>query len=606
MADTTQVDTASNGGAIKSQQIINEVSHKAEHIVNGDAIKTQMKNVNGGAQELKASIDLAAGPKKGNGRARGPTKSQQLNKLYSLPAPLRTFPLPTFVPHNPISLFQVLYVWLQQTINPPSSHPQVLYQGLFSPELRSVHISDQRSIRALWQEGFYGKGSLSRSEPSWLDREKRRIGANASKTSEEVTRQRRAERQQVKWERARLQQEAIDQKRREEMELAAVASAVLSDGTAPPIAKVIRPPTGPEQLLSLPNSLKDLELSEGVISSSSSPETLIVAQQAGEELESLNGEVMKTAHTSMPVDSTLNGHVDSVEYQMPAVTEVDLLLRPLQPLVNTKIPDQTDTDASTNCTSSSANVVTETEESVKVISRKKSVRFSPTIEQQTFLQSEPVHSEPSTTDDSKADELPLTIQDQEHLQLTMEEAFFLNYGLGVLSIHDANTKQPILTKDLFSIFRQTSYFPPPAIPLNMPDDPFLISYVVYHHFRSLGWCVRGGTKFGVDYLLYNRGPVFSHAEFAVMILPSYSDPFWSSDAQTRAYVAKKQKRSWSWLHCVNRVNSQVKKTLILVYVDIPSPLAWEEEQGMGVDEVLKRYGVREIVLKRWLSNRSRD
>lgn len=44
------------------------------------------------------------------------------------------------------------------------------------------------------------------------------------------------------------------------------------------------------------------------------------------------------------------------------------------------------------------------------------------------------------------------------------------------------------------------------------DNPFLINYVVYHHYRSLGWVVKGGIKFCVDYLLYKRGPVFSHAE----------------------------------------------------------------------------------------------
>ena len=43
-----------------------------------------------------------------------------------------------------------------------------------------------------------------------------------------------------------------------------------------------------------------------------------------------------------------------------------------------------------------------------------------------------------------------------------------------------------------------------------PDDEFLMNYVAYHHFRSLGWVPRAGIKFGVDWLLYNRGPVFDH------------------------------------------------------------------------------------------------
>ena len=53
--------------------------------------------------------------------------------------------------------------------------------------------------------------------------------------------------------------------------------------------------------------------------------------------------------------------------------------------------------------------------------------------------------------------------------------------------------------------------PTPSQPLQF-DNPFLINYVVYHHYRSLGWVVKGGIKFCVDYLLYKRGPVFAHAE----------------------------------------------------------------------------------------------
>lgn len=54
-----------------------------------------------------------------------------------------------------------------------------------------------------------------------------------------------------------------------------------------------------------------------------------------------------------------------------------------------------------------------------------------------------------------------------------------------------------------------------TIPVHEPrfDNPFLVQYVVNHHYRSLGWIVKGGIKFCVDYLLYKRGPVFSHAEY---------------------------------------------------------------------------------------------
>lgn len=50
-------------------------------------------------------------------------------------------------------------------------------------------------------------------------------------------------------------------------------------------------------------------------------------------------------------------------------------------------------------------------------------------------------------------------------------------------------------------------------PQLQPDNPFIVNYVVYHHYRSLGWTVKSGVKFCVDYLLYKRGPVFDHAEY---------------------------------------------------------------------------------------------
>ncbi|ELR05706.1 tRNA splicing endonuclease subunit sen2 [Pseudogymnoascus destructans] len=647
MEDTTQVVTAVNGVQFKPKELINEASSKPDVAVNGDPIKPET-NVNGTSTGSNATVDIAS-PKNGtggNGRPRGPTRSQQINKLYSYPTPLRTFPLPTFVPHNPISLVQILYTWLQQTISPPSSHPQALYQGVFSPELRSIHVTDERSAHALWREGFFGKGSLSRSEPSWLDREKRRVGANASKTSEEVTRQRRAERQQAKWERARVGREAIDQKLREEQELGILSDAALRDNKDQPTRKTFLSPVGPEELLRLPNSRYDVHLVNGptsAVANTTSPGSERANEAAddnkpqsirkafvppvgpGELLRLSNsqcdldlciGPTSVANHTSPAVEQSVttvgqdkttipNGHVVSPGYESPPATEVDLLLRPLYKPVSAKISGDTQTYTSTNSDVSTE----ETLNRPKPLNRKKSVRFSPTIEQTTFLPSDPINADfskpkpPTPPKITEADVTLVGLHNQEHIQLTMEEAFFLSYGLGVLSIQDAHSNLPIPPQDLLPLFRQTSSFPVSATPHTRPDDLFIISYVVYHHFRSLGWCVRGGTKFGVDYLLYSRGPVFSHAEFAVLILPTYSHPYWSSDDAIAKDVQKRQSKKWNWLHCVNRVNGQVKKTLVLVYVDVPPPV---NEEGMRVDEVLARYTVREVVLKRWLSNRSRD
>jgi tRNA-splicing endonuclease subunit Sen2 len=374
----------------------------------------------------------------------------------------------------------------------------MIHQAYFSPETQSVHVTDPASIRALWEQGFWGKGSLSRSEPQWLAGEKKRRGFDESKTSAEVTQSRREERKQFKLERARVQREAIEQQLRQEGKLEA--------------AGIIEEP------------VEDNNVSE---------------------------------------DEGALGNKDDTIFE-------------IEPTVTDKEP------------------------SVK----KSDIEAS-----------------------------PKDIEDQEHLQLTPEEAFYLTYALGALNIVNANEKQlgsapcpawyflrlyaayassPI-RKDialglqilLHHKHPHTLHPVAPVIPAIDPSNAFVLRYVVYHHFRSLGWVVRPGIKFAVDYLLYLRGPAFHHAEFAIMIVPSYSDPYWShtSQGQTREEL---QKKDWWWLHRVNRVQTAVFKTLVLVYVEVPPP--WDDVRTGDIDvgSVLKMYKVREVVIRRWSPNRNRD
>lgn len=216
------------------------------------------------------------------------------------------------------------------------------------------------------------------------------------------------------------------------------------------------------------------------------------------------------------------------------------------------------------------------------------------------------------------------IQDQEHLQLTSEEAFFLSYALGTLKIHNPTTYTIMTTLDLLTAFRCHSYFPPIPASAQDPRDPFLPSYAVYHHFRSLGWVVRPGIKFAVDWLLYLRGPAFTHAEFAVLVLPAFRDEYWWEEGR-REETLKRERKDWWWLHCMQRVQAHVRKGLIICWVEIPSPAAvdavmlssvekdGEESEGIGegqespdIGKLFKLYKVRDMTVKRWLPNRSRD
>ncbi|PTB69350.1 hypothetical protein BBK36DRAFT_1110243 [Trichoderma citrinoviride] len=521
--------------------------------------------VNGKAQAEASAPAPAAKP-----QARGPS----LHQIYALPAPIRTFPLPAFYPNNPVSLLHIAYAWLGQVFRPPPAEPAVIHHGVWSETTISVHIKDEKSMRALWEQGFYGKGNLSRSEPNWLKREQVQRGLQEAHVSEIFTQQRREERAQAKWERARLEQEAIMKTKLEEERLAASHAAV------PKLASLPLAPVGPLELLALPNSaVVSLPVPAPTPLPSFAPPVGPLQILA---LPNSAADIVKLTTVKATLKSKANGSLTLSSHHGSDGTG------------NTKLQ------------------------------RRKSVRFSPTVESATYKATDPPSpnrsppvslSQPSQVNGhgkSNGQALPQLpsasppvsdpIINKEHLQLMPEEAFFLSFGLGVLEITDPASGRVLSRQDLFRLFRQYSYFPPrngPDEPDLEPDDGFLVHYAVYHHFRSLGWVPRAGIKFGVDWLLYARGPVFDHAEFGLIVIPSYSDEWWKQQGK------QGPRKPWSWLHSVVRVLSHVTKSLVLVYVDIPPPPMFDEALKTGVAEAMKLYKVREVMVKRWSSNRNR-
>lgn len=61
------------------------------------------------------------------------------------------------------------YVWSLFTIFPSVEVPVI--SGVYDAASNSVWIHDMQEARILWERGFFGKGTLSRSEPTWLTRE---------------------------------------------------------------------------------------------------------------------------------------------------------------------------------------------------------------------------------------------------------------------------------------------------------------------------------------------------------------------------------------------------------------------------------------------------
>lgn len=134
-------------------------------------------------------------------------KKPNYNVLHALPLPLTTIPLPPLIPNNPLSLLHIIVAYL---FPGPTSHPSPLHLGTFHASTRAIHVTSQDTIKAFWNHGFFGKGSLSRSEPTWVIRRRRAlgvIGPDEGLTAEENTERRRMERKEFKRERARVERE---------------------------------------------------------------------------------------------------------------------------------------------------------------------------------------------------------------------------------------------------------------------------------------------------------------------------------------------------------------------------------------------------------------
>ncbi|KAJ8894299.1 hypothetical protein PR048_006914 [Dryococelus australis] len=77
---------------------------------------------------------------------------------------------------------------------------------------------------------------------------------------------------------------------------------------------------------------------------------------------------------------------------------------------------------------------------------------------------------------------------RETLHLSLEEAYFLSYGLGCLQVLDPFGNVLSLV-DIWKMFREA-------------QRDFVPKYVAYHYLRAKGWIVRSGLKYGGDFSKY--------------------------------------------------------------------------------------------------------
>uniref|UniRef100_A0A671FZN5 tRNA-splicing endonuclease subunit Sen2 n=1 Tax=Rhinolophus ferrumequinum TaxID=59479 RepID=A0A671FZN5_RHIFE len=159
-----------------------------------------------------------------------------------------------------------------------------------------------------------------------------------------------------------------------------------------------------------------------------------------------------------------------------------------------------------------------------------------------------------------------------------EEAFFLVYALGCLSIY--YKKEPLTIVKLWKVF-------------TIVQPTFRTVYMAYHYFRSKGWVPKVGLKYGTDLLLYRKGPPFYHASYSV-IVELVDDRFEGS---------LRRPFSWRSLAALSRVSVNVSKELMLCYLIKPSTMTDKE---MESPECMKRIKVQEVILSRWVSSRERS
>lgn len=58
--------------------------------------------------------------------------------------------------------------------------------GILDMVTKSVWVVNARDTRTLWERGFFGKGSLSRSEPTWLKRRTNEISGQRNAQGKQI------------------------------------------------------------------------------------------------------------------------------------------------------------------------------------------------------------------------------------------------------------------------------------------------------------------------------------------------------------------------------------------------------------------------------------
>lgn len=147
---------------------------------------------------------------------------------------------------------------------------------------------------------------------------------------------------------------------------------------------------------------------------------------------------------------------------------------------------------------------------------------------------------------------------------------------------------------------------------------------------SRGWVPKAGLKFGVDFLVYRRGPAFFHSRcnqpiarinhdcnlVIIQLLDSCVANSEDSNRDTLDTAVVLARNHNPWVCCITadlygtqadfcprRLSNQVSKEVVLFHVNLPENFNIHE---LSTPACLRRFSCQEVLLRRWIPERNRD
>lgn len=155
-------------------------------------------------------------------------------------------------------------------------------------------------------------------------------------------------------------------------------------------------------------------------------------------------------------------------------------------------------------------------------------------------------------ENSDKTEIDIRYDTKERIVLSHEETFYLVYHdcLEVIEVKTVKSNRKIEKEELFQLFCSVKGFE--------------IKWAVYYYLRNLGWIVKSGLRFGVDYILYSDHPEKSHSLYGVVL-----------KSKEKSESHDNFLESWVPILRTLRIANSVSKGIIFCYCNTVEGLSYE-------------------------------